>query len=232
MALTQAGPTLWGMQLYAITDRTLLPGTEQQQRDGIVELARKWTRAGVDYIQIREKDLDERELLELAEQVMKAVREESARTRVLLNGRAQIALNSGADGFHLVGDAPEGAAQQGRNLFVRAGREVVVSYACHSRENVLKAKAESQRDVHATAANTLILYAPVFEKATPNERLPGRGLEALKDAVEAAKPIPVFALGGVTRQNAASCIWAGARGVAGIRLFLENGWQQLKMNQD
>lgn len=210
------------MQLYAITSRTLLPGTEPERRAELIDLARNWAKCGIDYIQIREKDLALNELHALTEQIVTAVRSASRTTRVLLNGPAHIALETGADGIHLPTNAPPDAAEQARNLFDRNGREATISYACHNRQEVLKAKEESQQNPHATTTNTVILYAPVFEKLTSAEKLPGQGLEALKHAVESAKPIPVFALGGVTQQNAASCIAQGAAGIAAIRMFLRD----------
>jgi thiamine-phosphate pyrophosphorylase len=198
------------MQLYAITDRSLLPGTEQQRRDALVELARNWAQHGIDYIQIREKDLVPSDLLDLTQQIIFAVRQQTTHTRVLLNGPAQIALEAGADGIHLPASAPPNTAEQTSNLFHHAGREATISQSCHNLEEIRKANRAS-----------LILYAPVFEKTVYGEsNLPGQGLEALKHAVEAAKPIPVFALGGVTKQNAPSCIKVGAAGIAAIRLFL------------
>jgi thiamine-phosphate pyrophosphorylase len=221
------------MQLYAITNRALLPGNEQERQRALIDLARNWAKSGIDYIQVREKDLSPHDLRTLTEQIVAAVRQETTHTRVLLNGPALIALETGADGIHLPANAPQHAAEQARNLFARSGREATISYVCHSREEVFKAKEESQQNPHATTTNTVILYAPVFEKTIPGRpgvptdrsssvgKLPGQGLEALKHAAEAAKPIPVFALGGVTKQNTRACIAAGAIGIAGIRLFLD-----------
>jgi thiamine-phosphate pyrophosphorylase len=223
------------MLLCAITDRRLLAESEPERRAALIQLARSCATHSVDYIQIREKDLAPPALLALTRQIVAAVRKENQTTRVLLNGPAQIALDSGADGIHLPAGAPPNAAEQARYLFSQSGREAIISYACHSRTEVLKAKEESQQNQHATTANTLILYAPVFEKIIaaqspgnqPPEKLPGLGLESLKQAVEAAHPIPVFALGGVTSHNAAACLAAGAAGIAAIRLFLNEGWQSL-----
>jgi thiamine-phosphate pyrophosphorylase len=220
------------MQLYAITSRTLLPGTDSQRRAALIELARAWATHAVDYIQIREKDLTPNELRILTEQIVNAVRQQSSRTRILLNGPAQIAFDTGADGVHFPGNAPAHASVEARNLFAHSGREAILSYACHSVTEILKAKEESQRNPHASTTNTLILYAPVFEKQISAEyagvSIPGQGLENLKHAVEAAKPIPVFALGGVTPQNAPACLVAGAAGVAAIRAFIADDWQRLK----
>ena len=212
------------MQLYAITDRHQLPGSESDQRVALISLARHWAQHNIEYIQLREKDLASSDLLELTKQIVSAVREENHTTRILLNGPAQIALKANADGVHFPASASSNAAEQARDLFAATGRDTIASHSCHSIKEILKAKEESQRSPHATAGNTLILYAPVFEKSiTGNDLFLGRGLDALKTAVDAARPIPVFALGGVTQGRARLCLDAGAAGIAGIRLFLNHG---------
>ena len=217
------------MLLYAITDRHQLPGSESDQRAALISLARTWAQHNIDYIQIREKDLAPSELRDLAKEIVAAVRSASQTTRILLNGPAQIAVEAQADGVHLPASAPSNAAEQARDLFAATGREAILSHSCHSLKEILKAKEESQRNPHATINNTLILYAPVFEKSiTGKDLFPGRGLDALKNAVDAARPIPVFALGGVTPENAPSCLTAGAAGIAAIRLFLEKDRQITK----
>ncbi|MGB7188793.1 MAG: thiamine phosphate synthase [Acidobacteriaceae bacterium] len=211
------------MLLYAITNRHLLPGSESNHA-ALVQLAVQWAERNIDYLQIREKDLAPDDLRYLTEQIVSTVREKNQSTKILLNGPAEIALASGADGVHLPAIAPPAAAAETRRLFAQSGREAILSHACHSIEEVLKVREESQQNPHATTANTLILYAPVFEKLTPEGKLPGQGLEALRAAVQAASNIPVFALGGVTKENVPACLAAGAAGIAGIRLFLESDW--------
>jgi thiamine-phosphate pyrophosphorylase len=213
------------MQLYAITSRRLLPAGESTRRAALVKLARQWAKEKIDYIQIREKDLIADDLFQLAKEITAAVRKENQTTKVLLNGPAEIALASGADGIHF----PANAAAEARTLYAHSGREAILSHACHSVQEVLEIREESQQNPHATTANTLILYAPVFEKITPEGQLPGQGLEALRTAVRAAGNIPVFALGGVTLENAPFCVSAGAAGIAAIRLFFNRNWQTLRM---
>jgi thiamine-phosphate pyrophosphorylase len=77
------------------------------------------------------------------------------------------------------------------------------------------------QEVNQAAANaaTIAIFAPVFEKKDSPATTPV-GLEALRQACHA--PIPVLALGGITLQNAKSCLEAGAAGIAAIRLFQEN----------
>jgi len=217
------------MLLYAITNRRLLAGRESDRIAALIPLARRWAARNIDYIQIREKDVAPDDLRELAQSIVSAVREINQTTKIILNGPADIALQSGADGVHLPANTQPSAAVEARALFSQSGREAILSHSCHSVEEVLKVREESQRDPHATSTNTLILYAPVFEKilappapGQPSERIPGQGLDALRAAVHAAGNIPVLALGGITAENAPACIDAGAAGVAGIRLFLTN----------
>lgn len=219
------------MLFYAITDRRSFRGSEEERRGALAALVREWVRGGVDYIQIREKDLAPGELLKLARQVIAAAREEAGRgetrdigagTRVLLNGPAEMALEVGADGVHLTGKAAPDAAAAVQAAYDRAGggrtgRRAILSRSCHTVEEAGRAGADS-----------LVLFGPVFEKPLAGaEALSGRGLEALGEACRAGSGA-VLALGGVTAANAHRCIEAGASGVAGIRLFLGEEWRRLR----
>jgi thiamine-phosphate pyrophosphorylase len=204
------------MLLYAITSRKLLEGDESAQRERLVALAEEWARGGVDTIQVRERDLPLTELQLLAARVVEAVRAASERTRVLVNGPAQVALDAGADGVHLHAGMGTNAVRAAQQAYGRAGREVVVSAACHSGDEIRQA-----------AGASLLLFSPVFEKVTEPRVMRGQGLGALRAAVELAKPVPVLALGGVTQRNAAACVQAGAAGIAAIRLFLGKEWRGL-----
>ena len=212
------------MKLYAITDASQLSRIPADACDALVALAREWAASGVDYIQIREKALLSRALEALAGRIMEAVPAEKrlAATKVLVNGRADIALAAGADGVHL---PASGALTPGEvvALFAACGRvNPVISVACHSIQDI-----EAARD----AGVSMALFAPVFGKrlssTESNGSLPGVGLQELEKTCRAAGSMPVFALGGVTGENAASCIDAGAAGVAAIRLFHSNRWKTL-----
>jgi thiamine-phosphate pyrophosphorylase len=207
------------MHLYAISNRKLLEGDDAAQRQGLAALAAEWARGGVDTIQLREKDLALTELQALAGQVVDAVRGAGGRggkTRVLVNGPAQVALDAGADGVHLHAGMGAAAVLAAHQVYERAGREAVVSAACHTEDEIRQSTGAS-----------LLLFSPVFEKVTEPARR-GQGLTALRSAVNVANPTPVLALGGVTEKNAAACVQAGAAGVAAIRLFLGEGWKGLK----
>jgi len=202
--------------LYAITNRRLLEGNEDAKRDRLVELARGWAQGGVDTIQVREKDLALAELQPLAARVVEAVRAVKSKTRVLVNGPAQVALDAGADGVHLHANAGPAAVRAAQQAYSRAGREPVISAACHSAEEIRQASGAS-----------LLLFSPIFEKVTEQGPTRGQGLAALRAAVDVASPVLVLALGGVTEKNAAACIQNGAVGIAAIRLFLGDAWRAL-----
>jgi thiamine-phosphate pyrophosphorylase len=204
------------MLLYAITNRRLIDGDENAKRDRLVALAAEWAAGGVDTIQVREKDLPLTELQPLAARVVEAVRAAKSRTRVLVNGPAQLALDAGADGVHLHANAGPAAVRAAQQAYARVGREPVISAACHSPEEIRQATGAS-----------MLLFSPIFEKVTEQGPTRGQGLAALRAAVDLAKPIPVLALGGVTEKNAAACVQAGAVGIAAIRLFLGDAWRTL-----
>jgi len=200
--------------LYYITDRSQFDGDEPVRRRALLARIAEAARASVDYIQLREKDLSTRELENLAREAIAVVRENSSQTRLLINSRTDVALAVEADGVHLRADdvAPH---EVRRMLEVSAHRPLATSHffvaaSCHTAADVYHAESE---------AADFAVFAPVFEKhnATGTQ---STGLAALREACRAK--IPVLALGGVTLENAASCLDAGAAGIAGIRLFQEN----------
>jgi len=206
--------------LYYITDRTAFPGDEHSRRRRLLEKIREAASAGVDYIQLREKDLSTRELESLAREAVHEIREALATdhrplaTALLINSRSDVALAVQADGVHLPSDdiSPEAVRlvwQCGAGAPARANspRDPVIAVSCHSPAEVTQA---------ATQKATFAVFAPVFEK----KDTPPAGLNLLRDACQAN--IPVLALGGITLANAQSCLEAGAAGIAAIRLFQEN----------
>jgi thiamine-phosphate pyrophosphorylase len=175
--------------------------------------ARRWAAKGVEFVQLREKQLGAGELVRLAAAMRVGLRE-TGKTKLLVNGRADVAVAAGADGVHLTSGEGELTAEQVRRVFRAAGAgEPVVSASCHSLEEVRRA---------VDGGVDMILFGPVFEKRVAGEVVvAGVGLEALREACAAAGKAPVLALGGVTWGNAERCVEAGAAGVAGIRLFYD-----------
>jgi thiamine-phosphate pyrophosphorylase len=200
------------MLRYAITSRAFYPGNEIEQQAALLRQASRWVADGVDLIQLREKDLPATDLAALAREILKAIALATSSTKLLINSRADIAIATGAHGVHLTASPRELTPAQVRRLYASVNLPApVISISCHTMEDVQRA-----RDNHADA----ILFAPVFEKNIAGETIsPGQGLNQLRAACLAASPIPVYALGGVTLENAPACLDAGAAGIAGIRLF-------------
>ncbi len=199
--------------LYYITDRMQFPGEEAVRQERLLECVAAAARAGVDYIQLREKDLSAAALEALARAAVERVRGVGRRTRLLINSNFGVAAAVGADGVHL----PAGiAVAPVRASLGERGAGGVIGVSCHTREEVLHARDEGA---------DFAVFGPVFEKGGlgkgPLEKSGGAGLgmNRLREACGAAKGWPVLALGGVTAENAAACVPAGATGVAGIRLF-------------
>jgi len=218
--------------LYYITDRSQFAGDEKTRRERLLTKIAEAARAGVDYIQLRERDLSIRDLELLAREAVnaiRAVREDSSsdeltilgnrRTQLLLNSRSDVAMATGVDGVHLRSD--DIAASEARVIWNRASSDFVLAVSCHTAVEVRMAESQGA---------DFAVFAPVFEKTTAPRRQ-GSGLEALREACTGATAatnvegavdagrMPVLALGGVTLENARSCLQAGAAGIAAIRLF-------------
>ncbi len=200
------------MLRYAITDRTLFAGNEEQQQDALVVAARQWATDRINFVQIREKDLAAGPLAILCRRILAQVRAAGSETKVLLNARADIAAAVGANGVHLTSSPSELTPEQVRAVYAEAGLpEPLVSVSCHTLDDILRV-IEQRPDA--------ILFGPVYEKVAGGAVVvSGAGIGALRAACEAAGPVPVYALGGVTLANAQDCLTAGAAGVAAIRLF-------------
>jgi thiamine-phosphate pyrophosphorylase len=157
---------------------------------------------GADIIQIREPQLTARQAAVAARHLLTRVN-----ARVLINDRADVAIAVGAHGVHL----KSGWARV--DLFRSiAPPDFIVSVACHSVEDVRRAAGEGA---------DFALLAPIFPPRSKADARAPLGLEAIREA--AAFKIPVIALGGITEENVAQCVAAGAAGVAGITLFQSAG---------
>ena len=191
--------------LYYITDRKQLAASESQRRTKVLQKIREAVASGVDFIQLREKDLSGSELELLAREAAQIVRL-SRKTKLLINSRCDVAIAAGADGVHL--RSRDMSPHDVRKAWSEAGceRAPVFAVSCHAEGEIARSK-EADAD--------FAVFGPVFEKKDSAGEV--RGLDQLHAACMYS--IPVFALGGITSANAAACLDAGARGIAGIRLF-------------
>lgn len=208
------------MILYYITDRTQLGDDEFARRERLLGRIAQAAAAGIDYVQLRERDLTGRELERLATDVVAAVR--GSKTKLLINSRVDVALAAGAEGVHL--RSTDIAASEARAIWAKSAgtARCVIGVSCHSLAEVLNAEAHGA---------DFAVFGPVFGKKGSSE--PPVGAEGIASVVHRGGPIdkkveagrslrmPVIALGGITIENAAECMREGAAGIAGIRLFQE-----------
>jgi len=157
---------------------------------------------GIELIQIREKDWDTRSLALFTERVLALPNPH--RSLILVNGRADIALGTGAHGVHLPSDAISP-----KTLRAITPSRFVIGVSCHSR-------VEMDRALNEDA--DYVFLSPVFAPLSKQDTRAPLGLDGLRTAVKGF-PIPTFALGGVTPKTLADCVAAGAPGVAGITVF-------------
>jgi thiamine-phosphate pyrophosphorylase len=169
--------------------------------------------AGVDWIQIREKDLSGRDcgLLtrEALQRAAKSPASNAAPTSILVNDRLDVALSEGAGGVHL-GENSLPLPEAKRLVKAQAlSQHFLIGVSCHSVETARSA---------ASGGADYLFFGPIF--ATPSKVAFGapQGLERLAEVCHAVS-IPVLAIGGITLANASACLAAGASGIAAIRLF-------------
>jgi len=209
------------MLRYAITDRARTTAGESGGEAALLRQAAMFAETGVDFVQLREKDLEAGVLAALARKLLVILRSKAHGPKLLINSRADVAVATGADGVHLTSVTGELTPADIRALYASAGLpEPIVSVSCHTLSEIRPAR---------DAAATLILFGPVFEKvvATRNPENPGEtlicegiGLNLLHIACATAAPTPVLALGGITEENTSATLAAGAAGIAAIRHFL------------
>ena len=177
--------------------------------DALVERA---ARADVDVIQVRERDLCDRDLADVVRAMVRATAER--RTKVLVNDRPDIAIVSGAAGVHLRSDSPPGArvrAAFAEASAAKAGEGFLIGRSVHSLADVDAAIAEGGYDY--------LLFGTVFPSAGKPPDHPVAGLAGLAAAC-ARSPIPVIAIGGIDAARLGAIAKSGAAGFAGVGMFM------------
>ena len=187
------------MLRYYITDSFALGGAA-----ALLRCARHWIERGVEMIQLREKWMAAAEMTRTASELVKISAASGGSTKVLVNGRVDVAIAAGAHGVHL----PSHAISPVR-IRQFAPPAFVIGVSCHDRIELDRAVRE-----HADFA----VLGPVFSPLSKHHTGPVLGLDGFASLARGAG-IPVLALGGVTWENEKSCLDAGAAGIAGISLF-------------
>jgi thiamine-phosphate pyrophosphorylase len=171
----------------------------------IIDTAAAAARAGADLVQIRERRLDDRVLLDLVRLAIQAT--SGTRTRVVVNDRSDIALAGGADGVHL----------RERSMAASRVRVVVpdsflVGRSVHSLSAAREAEADGGCDY--------LVFGTVFHSLSKPDGHGAAGVDALAEVCRAVR-LPVLAIGGITEARVADVARAGAAGIAAISLFAD-----------
>jgi len=191
--------------LCLVTDRRRLAPVARTRQDELLALDRQIAEAiaaGVDLIQIRERDLPARVLLDVAARAVTAAR--GSKTRLVVNDRMDVALAAAAHGVHVRSDGPPVPVVR-----TIAPEGWIVGRSIHG---------ASEAAAHADA--DYVLLGAIFPSQSKEPGAPGVGLDELRAAAAAAPRTSIVAIGGVTPENAAACIDAGASGVAAIGAFM------------
>jgi thiamine-phosphate pyrophosphorylase len=183
--------------LYLITDR------KQVRRSSLAEVIEAALKGGVKAVQLREKDLSSRALYIAAREIKTLTSRHGA--KLLINDRVDIALAVDADGVHLGGESmPVSAARK------IIGSERLIGVSCHDRASALNAQEEGA---------DFITFGPVYFTRSKERYGDPVGLDALAETAGLLH-IPVFALGGIKRENVRDVIDRGARGVGLISAII------------
>lgn len=182
----------------------------------LLEAIRRAVAAGVDWVQVREKDWEGRELARLVRAAMGAAGTASGeRAKIIVNDRLDVAMACRAAGVHLGREsAPaEEVVKLVRKMPERVGRgKFLVGVSCHSVEDARTAERDGADYIH---------FGPVFETPSKTKFGPAQGVEKLREVCGAVE-IPVIAVGGIDEGNMEQCLEAGAAGIAAIRMFQGN----------
>jgi thiamine-phosphate pyrophosphorylase len=184
---------------YYITDRKHLTGHT------LVQNIRRAIFCGVDFIQIREKDLSDRELFELACKAVLLSRK--GQSKIIVNGRADIALAAGAHGVHLPASAPKIS-----DLKSWLPASFLIGASTHSAREARRAFAEGA---------DYVLFGPVFYTESKAAYGPPLGLNRLRRTCSALNK-PVLGLGGIRAESIGPVLKAGAAGIAAISMFQDD----------
>lgn len=180
--------------LYLIITKSQLP---------YQEIARIAVKNNIRYLQLREKDLSDRELIAISREIMKIT--SGTKTKFIINDRADIAKIVDADGVHLGQD--DLTLVEAKSIL---GEGKIYGLSTHSLEEAEEAIAQNP---------TYIGFGPVFPTPTKAKPDPAVGLDNIQEVVSTS-PVPVVVLGGIDETNLQQVINAGAKNVCLVRYLM------------
>lgn len=192
-------------RLCYITDRSALGDRP------LARLIWEARQAGVDLIQIREKDPDTASLLALVQTALEGDRAADGRrsgSRIVVNDRLDVAVAAGAHGVHL-GNHSMPVREVRRSLRAIGREDFRIGVSCHAPHEVAAAEA---------LGADYVLLGPIFETPSKARYGPPLGVGAIEEAARCVH-MPILALGGITLDRVRACLNAGATGIAGISIF-------------
>jgi len=169
------------------------------------EIARIAVKYNITYLQLREKDLSDRELIAISKEIIKIT--SGSPTKFIMNDRADLAKVAGADGLHLGQD--DLTLQEAKSIF---GEDKIYGLSTHSLEQVSIATSQNP---------DYIGFGPIFPTPTKAKPDPAVGLSNIKQVVENS-PVPVVAIGGIDETNAEEVIYKGAHNICLVRYFMNS----------
>ena len=180
--------------LYVITDKKLI------KRAGFIETVEKSIKGGARIVQLREKDTPQNEILNLGRELLKLTRRYDV--PLIINDSPELAKEIGADGVHL-----GGGDTSIKNARAILGDGVIIGVSCYN---------QIERGLNAVqnGADYVVFGTPYYTPTKP-EREP-TPIEVLKEAVYVISQIPIFAIGGITKENASEILGTGVNGIAVI----------------
>jgi len=180
--------------LYVITDKKLI------QIDSFVQTVEKSIRGGARLVQLREKDTPEDEIINLGLQILEVTRRYGV--PLIINDSPELAREIGADGVHLGGE--DASVRNARAIL---GADAIIGVSCYNR---------IERGLNAVQAGAdYVAFGTPYKTPTKPDREP-TSIEILNQAVKLINEIPVFAIGGITKENARTILETGVDGIAVI----------------
>ena len=179
--------------LYVITDKKLIV------RDNFIETVEKSIKGGARIVQLREKETFYDEIILLAKELLKVTKKYDV--PLIINDSPEIARETGADGVHLGGD--DTSIDNARSLL---GSEAIIGVSCYN---------QIERGFNAVKSGAdYVAFGTPYNTPTKPDREP-TSIEILNKAVNLIN-IPVFAIGGITKDNAKPILETGVDGIAVI----------------